>query len=94
MTDRTHRHQCRITFRHEDGDETKTFDVYTPEGVTDGEIEHVLLKTHNALCEEKDIYRSLGRSPETLASEAFSCHDDWIWHEHEDHDDDVRVIVN
>lgn len=91
MTDCTLRHQCRITFCNNDEKESKVFDVYTPKGVTDKEIKDAILKTHGVLCEEKDIYHTLGRTPDTLVSEVFSSHN-WIWHEPEDTADGIDII--
>lgn len=93
MNKNTHRHQCEITFRWDEGDETCVIDIYTPEDVTDKKVNEVLVNTHEKLCEEEDIYGTMGRCPETLATEVCG-NNGWAWRVHEDSANDIELTLD
>lgn len=81
----TKRHQCKITFRWDDGDETKIVNIYTPRETNDDDIKKALRETHDYLClqDETDIYGTAGRTPETLVD--YLCEQKgWSWTEHQE----------
>lgn len=95
MTNCTNRHQCKITFRWDDGDETRIIDIYTPEDITDKEVNDALKSMHDKLNddEESDVYGTAGRCPETLAAEL--CEErGWIWRVHEDSENDIEIALD